>query len=127
MRMVIAHEGVDLGYFINKGALYWEEESFPVVTGVSFSVDRINHPIGTATELRREEDGKITAEISVPEYEESVAREGWSFEDMFGFYIYATNVDDTIDVLGERVVTKARVRLIYMHPVINPGFPVIKE
>lgn len=67
MRVTIVVEGqhLDQGRFVAKGALKWEEGvAIPVTLGTAF--DR--PPIGIATDIRREEDGRITAELDLDAY-----------------------------------------------------------
>lgn len=63
MRYRFAREGIQTksGHFLEPEALVWEEKPILVVWGNDFSwPDNI---LGKATDLRREEDGWLTAEI----------------------------------------------------------------
>lgn len=64
MRKIIAIEGRDTvpGQFLEPSCLKWNEgEVYPLVW--NFSWER--PPIGTATDIRREDDGTLTAELTI--------------------------------------------------------------
>ena len=62
MRYLFAREGVDtvINNHLRPGSLKWEEESLPITWQGRNTLQDI---IGTATELRREDDGCLTAEV----------------------------------------------------------------
>lgn len=67
-RHIIAFEGRKMfpGQIVEKGAFFWGPEPIYITKSAEYHSDL---PVGKATDLRREEDGSITAELSceVPE------------------------------------------------------------
>lgn len=63
-RMTISWEGAEAvpGIIIQPGALRWEDEELPLC----WNFDH-NELLGQASEIRREDDGRITAEITIYE------------------------------------------------------------
>lgn len=61
MRVPICYEGKETvkGQLITPGALTWSDDPIPISVGSDWS----KPPIGYATDLRREDDGTITAEV----------------------------------------------------------------
>ncbi|HEY5443375.1 MAG TPA: hypothetical protein VIJ87_02680 [Pyrinomonadaceae bacterium] len=70
MREIISWEGEEKlkGIFIEKDALTWDDKGIPVVW--NYEMDRL--PMGRATDIRREPDGSITAEITLTDTEDAV-------------------------------------------------------
>jgi hypothetical protein len=63
-RQIICYEGVEKvsGQLIEVGALKWEEgKDYPVVWAFNFA----GPPIGNARDIRREEDGSVTADVDI--------------------------------------------------------------
>jgi hypothetical protein len=61
MRKIICREGVeDLGHIFEVGSLQWSD---PLPLVWNFSHDNIGNVLGRAEDIRREENGEITAEI----------------------------------------------------------------
>ena len=93
MRYRIAREGVDtiIGNHLEVGALKFEEDKTYVVTWMNnFTVDNI---IGTAHDLRREDDGEITAEI---EWNEN----GDAIVELLGEKCFVTIYGNEVEQLG---------------------------
>lgn len=65
MRHTIGYEGRDMGFghILLPGALKWDDSHpYPVLE----KSDYTSPIVGTASDIRREEDGRITAEIDFP-------------------------------------------------------------
>lgn len=98
-RVVIAFEGkmVIEGFYLKPAALWWDEAPLPITHDPTQA-----HPLGWATDLRRESDGSITAEVNDLELPEGV-----------GATIYCTDVQEEYDN-SQRVVSGARVRCLFL-------------
>lgn len=66
MRKTISWEGEEKvpGVVLEKGSLQWSEDPIPLVWSFEQSVESV---LGTASDLRREDDGRITAEVTLSE------------------------------------------------------------
>lgn len=63
-RVTIIYEGIDqgFGYIVEVGATEWEEgKEYPIVD--NFNFDDVKHLVGNATDIRREDNNEITAEV----------------------------------------------------------------
>lgn len=62
MRVTFAHEGIEKvpGHFLEKNSVHWDSGPIPLIW--DFQTEKL---LGTASELRREENGELTAEIDV--------------------------------------------------------------
>lgn len=117
MRKIIGYEKVEKipGQLILEGAFKWNEtEPIPVTTHWSRSMDHPQSIIGKATDLRREEDGAITAEIDIPDYPE--------YFEHFSFTVYANKVHPLHpDDDGLWRVETATIREVF--GIANHAFP----
>jgi hypothetical protein len=127
LRYRIAREGIDtiVGNHLEVGALKFDAtETYIVTWNNDFHVDNI---VGNATDLRREEGGWITAEVTwsgekSPEVSKLVDREEvW-------LTIYATQVEDQRRINAQRVVSSATLRALYLTPGLkSPWTEMEKE
>lgn len=109
-RQIICYEGKHPvnGKFISKGALTWDEEKpLPVVLKPSD-----NGPlVGLATDLKREDDGAITAEMKFN------ARNNSVLEDLpsgLGWTIYASDIKWSDMV--ETILVSGVIREVFLAP-----------
>lgn len=105
MRHIIAYEGKDTvpGQFLEHNSIYWEEDKIPVMNN-----DNRQELLGVASDIRRE-NGELTAEIEWYNEQYKTLVES---RDM-AVTVYCSNVDDTRDEDGNRIVHKARLRALY--------------
>lgn len=112
MRKTIAREGEEWipGQLLEVGSLKWGDEPIPVTKSAEW--DDLESLIGTATDLRREDDESVTAEIELnEEFASAIA-------DM-SFTVYCNEVKS----IGPREVrpwriTSARIRAIFFAPTV---------
>lgn len=104
VRHTIAVEGVPKpdGRVMQEGALYWNKDVFPIVGTSS------EFPIGEATDIRREADGKITAELSIDLEKDCQA---FVFMDQVCF----ENEPDRL-VVTDLVITNGRLLAVFIGP-----------
>lgn len=125
MRYKFAREGIDtvLDTHLNKDSLHWDEK--PIVVNYSNEWD-LNNILGTAHDLRREDDGWITAEIEWNEKGELIAHQ--LGEDCY-LTIYANQVSeqDQRRTGGQRVIRMAKLRAIYATMGSDPWAEKEKE
>lgn len=115
MRYRIAREGIDtiVGNHLEVGALKFDEAGSYVVTWNNDP--HVDNIVGNATDLRREEGGWITAEVTwggekSPEVSKLVDQEeAW-------LTIYATEVEDHFKSNAQRVVRSATLRALFTTP-----------
>lgn len=104
MRVQVAQEGEGIKEFSHRladGCLKWVDgEKYPVVNGPVFNDP--NRIVGTATDIRREENGVVTAEID------------FDLIDGLGVTIYANQVERTGSwENNDVVVTSATIRSFF--------------
>lgn len=134
-RVQIAVEGDETTewYVLEPGALKWNEgEDYPITE--SFQFDKPT--LGTARDIRREEDGIITAEvpdeliIRIPKEIENGPEGGMPLVH-FGTYstkVTITNIDDESD--EKKRVSDCTLRAIGRLPIgtgANPGAAILKN
>ena len=111
MRYRFAVEGIDteIGNSLEVGSVKMDEPSYPVTLGNNWQLDSV---IGKATELRREDNGELTAEIEWHEKmsEELIAKIN---TEMF-LTIYANKIDDERIAARKRLVKSCELRAIFI-------------
>ena len=111
MRYRFAVEGIDteIGNSLEVGSVKMDEPSYPVTLGNNWQLDSV---IGKATELRREDNGELTAEIEWHEkmIDELIAKIN---TEMF-LTIYANKIDDERIAARKRLVKSCELRAIFI-------------
>ena len=114
MRKIITWEGEEKvpGIIIEKGALTWGDDPIPVCWNFQYDIENL---LGNATDLRREDDGSITAEITFDEENEKQrqAKEVLEHGDVTTT-VYVTNLAeaDRRTTGPKRSVTAGRIRTV---------------
>lgn len=112
-RMTISWEGTEAvpGIIIQPGALRWEDEELPLC----WNFDH-NELLGVASDIRREDDGQITAEITI--YEETDNQKHAQVVMDHGDVattVYVTDLSEHKDEDGnKRIVESGRIRSVNM-------------
>lgn len=106
MRKQIAQESIEPyidGRYWLPGCFKWEDDRIPVAN--TASVIDVQSLIGYATDFRREDDGKITAEIVTDK----------DIED-FSFTVYVTNIEaeGDMDLWKAGRISSCRIREVFM-------------
>jgi len=109
MREIISWEGEEKlkGIFIEKDALTWDDKGIPVVW--NYEMDRM--PMGRATDIRREPDGSITAEITLNDHEDAVHAGPMLVLGDVGCAIWANEIVKTVED-GVQHVSHGNVKAI---------------
>lgn len=117
MRRKISQENEHLGgMFISLGSIkHDEKETYPVAMS-----SEISEKIGEASDIKREEDGKITAEIKLFE-RDKVSLDAMESAITKGFYEYAAYCSDLEYDEDGFTIKSAKLRMVSLIPI--PHFP----
>lgn len=120
MRIEICFEdAIQYEWFIVKGAL-----EFPDEVPLTWGYDWQRFPLGKATNIRREDDGAITAELMFNKPEEGEDIESLLKNQHVDVSMYGTNVtDERFENL--RIVHKATLRAVVI--IMSAAYPKIPE
>ena len=104
MRRIISWEGEEKvpGIFIEKGALVWDERLPVAINGLH------SMPSGPAEDIRREDDGSITADIQIDVDIPDSAE--------FSIFVNEVALNKEKSVNGFLHITHARAREVFMVP-----------
>lgn len=117
MEHIIAREGDDqitLNFIMELGAMKFDEEAeYPV----TWNFDKTRPPIGKATNVHRDEEGHIVADIEI--FDEALR--GDLKPPTFGFYSLSDDLELDPDEGIQRIVKSTTLRSVGC--VLESGFP----